>query len=203
MYERLSTAQTGVVKLAHDIAREYDQEYVGTEHILLAITCVKVRASRCNSWNGTTSPASKLKDQVDQLVKRVRDAWVSEGGLPGTPHFRNVVAHSHRASPAVGIQGGLHGASVAGPPPRTRPCSPHGPQEPGPGPCQGPANALELYRNLKSNRPRPKPSSPPGADTRDRVGHSCGSNPRTRGACSQAMPSRPQLDVAPPPACPT
>ena len=37
MYEHLSKRVDHVVKLAHRFAREYEQEYVGTEHILLAI----------------------------------------------------------------------------------------------------------------------------------------------------------------------
>ena len=69
MYERLSARANRVVKLAHDIAREYDQEYVGTEHILLAIlregTGVAVQLLERHDIT-----ASKLKDQVDQLVKR-------------------------------------------------------------------------------------------------------------------------------------
>ena len=36
MYEKLSTRVEGVVKLAHDIAREYHEECVGTQHVLLA-----------------------------------------------------------------------------------------------------------------------------------------------------------------------
>ncbi|MHC4795318.1 MAG: Clp protease N-terminal domain-containing protein, partial [Planctomycetota bacterium] len=37
MYEHLSDRVNEVIKLANKIAREYEQEYVGTEHVLLAI----------------------------------------------------------------------------------------------------------------------------------------------------------------------
>ena len=37
MYPRSSQRVAKVIKLANAIAREYEQEYVGTEHVLLAI----------------------------------------------------------------------------------------------------------------------------------------------------------------------
>ncbi len=91
MYETLSERAGNVVKLAHDVAREYDQEYVGTEHVLLAIVRegtgigAKVLAARQIS-------ESKLRETIDTLVKKsMEETWVF-GRLPGTPHFRNVVA---------------------------------------------------------------------------------------------------------------
>ena len=80
-----------VIKLANTVAREYEQEYVGTEHVLIAILRegsgigAKVLAKR-----GVT--AENLRAQVDQLVKKqLEETWVF-GRLPGTPHFKNVVA---------------------------------------------------------------------------------------------------------------
>ncbi len=80
-----------VIKLANAVAREYEQEYVGTEHVLIAILRegsgigAKVLAKR-----GVT--AENLRAQVDHLVKKqLEETWVF-GRLPGTPHFKNVVA---------------------------------------------------------------------------------------------------------------
>ena len=80
-----------VIKIANRIAREYDLEYVGTEHVLLAI-------EREGTGIGATVLAKrgittdKLRDEVDKLVKKQLDeTWVF-GRLPGTPHFKNVVA---------------------------------------------------------------------------------------------------------------
>ena len=80
-----------VIKLANQIAREYDQEYVGTEHVLLAI-------QREGSGVGAAVLAKhditvdKLRDEIDKLIKKqMEETWVF-GRLPGTPHFKNVMA---------------------------------------------------------------------------------------------------------------
>lgn len=80
-----------VIKLANAIAREYEQEYVGTEHVLLAIQREGggLGASILEK-RGIT--AEKLRHEVDHLVKKqLEETWVF-GRLPGTPHFKNVVA---------------------------------------------------------------------------------------------------------------
>ena len=91
MHPNLSERSRKVIRFANEIAHEYEQEYVGTEHLLLAIA------------REGTGPAAKflkdqgvgedeVKDKVDQLIKQsIEDTWVF-GRLPGTPHFRNVMA---------------------------------------------------------------------------------------------------------------
>ncbi len=80
-----------VIKFANEIAREYEQEYVGTEHVLLAI-------QREGSGIGAAVlgrqgiTAGALRNEIDKLVKKqLEETWVF-GRLPGTPHFKNVVA---------------------------------------------------------------------------------------------------------------
>ena len=91
MFEKLTNRMDKVVKLSQQIAREYDQDYVGTEHLLLAIL-----------RDGTGVGAAILKDlginlgnaktAIDKLIKKsAEDTWVF-GRLPGTPHFRNVMS---------------------------------------------------------------------------------------------------------------
>lgn len=91
MYEKLSPRVHQVIKLAEGIAREYEQEYVGTEHVLLAI-------AREGTGLGATilqqadAGEEQIRHQVDTLVKAsLEDTWVF-GRLPGSPHFRNVIA---------------------------------------------------------------------------------------------------------------
>jgi ATP-dependent Clp protease ATP-binding subunit ClpC len=91
MYTKFTKRVEEVVKLANAIAREYELDYVGTEHILLAISReggglgAKILVER-----GLTE--AKLKAEVDRITqKSMEDTWVF-GRLPGTPHFRNVVA---------------------------------------------------------------------------------------------------------------
>ena len=91
--EHLSPRVDRVVKLANSIARDYEQEYVGTEHILLAII-------REGTGLGATLMAKfgatedKVEAQIAKLIKdSLEDTWVF-GRLPGSPHFRNVVARA-------------------------------------------------------------------------------------------------------------
>jgi len=91
MYEHLSKRVDQVVKLASVVARDYGQEYVGTEHVLLAISREGTGlGAKILEAGGATY--DKLKDQIDTLIKAsLEDTWVF-GRLPGTPHFKNVVA---------------------------------------------------------------------------------------------------------------
>jgi ATP-dependent Clp protease ATP-binding subunit ClpC len=91
MYEKFSPNVERVIKLAEEIAREYDMEYVGTEHVLLAIqregTNIGAQILTRHGITGQT-----LRKEIDRLTqKSMEDTWVF-GRLPGTPHFKNVVA---------------------------------------------------------------------------------------------------------------
>ncbi len=80
-----------VFTIANQIAHEYDQEYVGTEHVLLAIQQEGTGiGATILEKRGITVGA--LRDEVDKLVKKsLEETWVF-GRLPGTPHFKNVMA---------------------------------------------------------------------------------------------------------------
>ncbi len=86
MLPKSSSRVAKVIRISNEIAREYDQEYVGTEHLLLAI-------QREGTGIGATVLAAhgiapqRLREEVDTLVKkRLEETWVF-GRLPGTPHF--------------------------------------------------------------------------------------------------------------------
>jgi len=91
MHPKLSTQCEQVIRLANRIAHEYEQEYVGTEHLLLAI----VREGTGPAVEFLTSKGideARLKEVIDRLIRQsMEDTWVF-GRLPGTPHFRNVMA---------------------------------------------------------------------------------------------------------------
>ncbi|MBX3396398.1 MAG: hypothetical protein KF841_13630 [Phycisphaerae bacterium] len=91
MFEKLTPSLERIIKLSQEIARDYEQDYVGTEHLLLALV-----------QEGTTLAAiilrehgvdlAKARGVVDRLIKgTLEDTWVF-GRLPGTPHFRNVMS---------------------------------------------------------------------------------------------------------------
>ncbi len=80
-----------VIKIANKIARQYEQEYVGTEHVLIAILSEGSGiGATVLTRRGVT--VEKLQAVVEKLVKKqLEETWVF-GRLPGTPHFKNVVA---------------------------------------------------------------------------------------------------------------
>ncbi|OWY71166.1 hypothetical protein B7486_11225 [cyanobacterium TDX16] len=91
MYERLSSRVDKIIKLSQDIARDYDQDYVGTEHLLLAILQEGTGVGAL-LLNEQGIGLARVKEVVDRLMlKSAEETWVF-GRLPGTPHFRNVMA---------------------------------------------------------------------------------------------------------------
>ncbi|MBN1342954.1 MAG: ATP-dependent Clp protease ATP-binding subunit [Phycisphaerae bacterium] len=87
----MSERSRKVIRLANEIAHEYEQEYVGTEHLLLAIAR-EGSGAVAQFLKGQGVGEDEIKDKVDQLIKQsMEDTWVF-GRLPGTPHFRNVMA---------------------------------------------------------------------------------------------------------------
>ncbi len=101
MYEHLSRRVNGVIKLAESIAREYEQDYVGTEHLLLAIiregTGLGVRVLTALGVD-----EDRARGEVDRLIKTsLEDTWVF-GRLPGSPHYRNVVAKAIEEARGLG-----------------------------------------------------------------------------------------------------
>ena len=88
--QHLDDDAKAIVKLANEIAHEYELEYVGTEHILLAIL-------RHNGGVGARVlhkfgiDEAKARDMIDKLVQRAKeDTWVF-GRLPGSPNYRRVI----------------------------------------------------------------------------------------------------------------
>jgi ATP-dependent Clp protease ATP-binding subunit ClpC len=91
MLPKSSQRVTAVIRLANDIARGIDLEYVGTEHLLLAIFEEGTGMGAAILTARGVTP-ERLRGAVDQLVKKsLEETWVF-GRLPGTPHFKNVMA---------------------------------------------------------------------------------------------------------------
>jgi len=103
MLPRSSQRVAEVIKLANQIAREYEREYVGTEHVLLAIAREGHGIGSAILKNNGISEA-KLRTEVDRLIKKqMEETWVF-GRLPGTPHFKNVVASAIRECQDLGAK---------------------------------------------------------------------------------------------------
>lgn len=91
MLPKASQRVDKVIKLANQVARQFDREYVGTEHLLLAIVEEgSGRGAEVLRKLGVTPAA--LRREIDALVRKsMEETWVF-GRLPGTPHFKNVMA---------------------------------------------------------------------------------------------------------------
>ena len=87
---RLDADARAVVNLANEIAHEFELEYVGTEHILLAILRHNANVgARVLTRLGLNE--DKVREAIDELFRRAKeDTWVF-GRLPGSPHYRNVI----------------------------------------------------------------------------------------------------------------
>ena len=100
MYEHLSKRMEEIVRLANEIAREYEQEYVGTEHVLLAILREGTGIGAA-VLKGRGLSEARVKKEVDRLINRSKEeTWVF-GRLPGSPHFKNVMAAAIEAARAL------------------------------------------------------------------------------------------------------
>lgn len=103
MLPRSSHRVAEVIKLANQIAREYDREYVGTEHVMLAISREGTGVGAAILKENEISFAD-LRREVDQLIKKqMEETWVF-GRLPGTPHFKNVVASAIKECQEMGAR---------------------------------------------------------------------------------------------------
>lgn len=103
MLPRSSQRVAEVIKLANQIAREYDREYVGTEHVLLAIAREGTGVGAAILQKSAISEA-KLRREIDLLIKKqLEETWVF-GRLPGTPHFKNVVASAIKECQDIGAR---------------------------------------------------------------------------------------------------
>ena len=103
MLPKSSERVAEVIRIANQIAREYDQEYVGTEHVLLAIQREGTGiGAAVLDRHGVTADA--LRTEVDKLIRsQMEETWVF-GRLPGTPHFKNVMASAIKQCQELGAK---------------------------------------------------------------------------------------------------
>ena len=91
MYQHLSETAKDVLELAKRLARDDGQEYVGTEHVLHAIAQHGLGVGSQVLQNCAVTPEA-VTQQLDRLIAGSKEeTWVF-GRLPGTPHFKQVLA---------------------------------------------------------------------------------------------------------------
>lgn len=91
-YPRLDAdADLIVKKIAQEIAYEFGLDFVGTEHILLAVLR-HGKGVGAEVLRDFGLDEAKVRKAVEEMMQRDKeDTWVF-GRLPGSPHYRNVVA---------------------------------------------------------------------------------------------------------------
>lgn len=101
--QHLSADAEAVVKLANEIARADDLEYVGTEHILLA--ALEHDANRGAAvLKALGVDTQRTRQAVRDIVRHDKeDTWVF-GRLPGSPHFKNVMALAIESAKQLGAE---------------------------------------------------------------------------------------------------
>lgn len=94
---RLSKRAERILALAREVAREYGQGFVGTEHLLLAIV---------REGSGLGARLLLEHDATEETIKayiaefskdRMQETWVL-GRLPGTRHYRDVLSKAAAAA---------------------------------------------------------------------------------------------------------
>jgi ATP-dependent Clp protease ATP-binding subunit ClpC len=99
MFERFSDRARRVVVLAQDEARNLGHNYIGTEHILLALVDEGHGvAARALQAMGVSQDAAR--QQVEEIIGR--GAGASEGHIPFTPRAKNVLEMSLREALQLG-----------------------------------------------------------------------------------------------------
>lgn len=93
MFEHLSSKAQKAIKLANQIAKQFGQDYIDTEHILLGIMTEDTgRGAQELKAHGFT--LDKLKSHIKELIKQQPHQDMVTGPLPAAPHLQNVIANA-------------------------------------------------------------------------------------------------------------
>ena len=93
MYETLTKRLSKVIKQARAIAAEVDCQYLGSEHVLLAIAMDGENAAARILRKQRIEPA-RIKAEIDALVRQsLDDTWVF-GRLPGSPDLKAAITRA-------------------------------------------------------------------------------------------------------------
>lgn len=93
MYQHLSDTAKDVLKLARELAARDHQEFVGTEHILVAIIDHGLGVG-AQVLQDLSVSLSQIQEQIEHVSRSsMEETWVL-GRLPGTPHFKQVLAYA-------------------------------------------------------------------------------------------------------------
>ena len=93
MFETFTPRVEQVIKIARELARDGDQEYLGTEHVVLGI-CREGTGLGAKLLETFSITEAKLHEQIAQRVRKsMEETWVF-GQLPGSPNLKSAVARA-------------------------------------------------------------------------------------------------------------
>lgn len=101
MLRKLSAKSQQILQEAQIIARRYEQDYVDTEHVLLAIA-EKNDNPATQALQRCGASADKIRKGVEKVVKKDLPETFVLGRLPATLHFKNVVARALEIAEKLG-----------------------------------------------------------------------------------------------------
>lgn len=85
MYERFTDRARKVMQLAHHEANRLNREYIGTEHILLALIQIG-NGVAAEVFKSSRISARTVREQIDRILDRgMGERTAPIGGLPLTP----------------------------------------------------------------------------------------------------------------------
>jgi len=93
MFEHLTAKARNAIKLADRMAKQFGQDYVGTEHILLGIM-MEGTGQGARQLQAHGVDMDKLKQHIEQIVHKMDHDDLVLGRLPSTPHLQNVVTNA-------------------------------------------------------------------------------------------------------------
>ncbi len=103
VYEKLTDRVERVIQIARTFARDRDHEYLGTEHLLLAIVSEGTGMGAAILASAGVDEDS-LKQEIGRHIKKsMEDTWVF-GRLPGSPHVKSVISRAIEIARQLGSQ---------------------------------------------------------------------------------------------------
>lgn len=104
MYEKVTANARKVFALSHVKAREYYHEYVGTEHLLLALLDV-ADTNAAKLLTGTFEvDLDNIRLEVEKLIKAGPEMEYPKDKLPQTPRAKKVVELAMEEAAALGYE---------------------------------------------------------------------------------------------------
>src|SRR5258707_795561 len=100
MYERFTDRARKVMKLANQQALRFNQEYIGTEHILLGLV-IEGSGVAANVLKDLDVDLRKIQFEVEKLTQNAPDKS-TKTKLPQTPRAKLVIEHAIAEARSLG-----------------------------------------------------------------------------------------------------